>query len=306
MGLSPLSEVLRERGKSIVADLDRRARGEVVHTHIPTGLPPLDRVFGGAERGVATLVLGHSGEGKTTLLETCEAGAAQAGFGVLAFHLEDPARRLADRVFARLTGEAAHRIGRLDVPVTFPDQMRGAVVASDEWTERIAMWAGDSTPSRILSTVRDTTHVGGVPVGLVVIDYLQRFSDTEESLEAICGNLARDLGQIAEERGLAVLLGSQVRSQVVERGRLRWDRHNQVDGFRPGRGDCMWSRRPEQFCRATWVWFRPDRWRREMGVLNVKDDRGELWVVKANYGPEGVETLGWDGAHGRIFPLGTK
>lgn len=304
MSLVPLSEILRDRGREIAEVHAARARGEVVLTHVPTGLARIDRTFGGAEMGSATLVMGHSGDGKTSLLAAVCRGAAEAGCGVLAFHLEDPRRRLADRHYAQLTGEAAHRIARGDHAATDPvPVLRDAYAAAEPWARRVAVWNGDAGHRDVLRAIRETPDVAGARVRLVVVDYLQRFSASEDGLEAVCAELTRDVGRLAEERQLAVLLASQVRSQVVDRGRTRFDRSGQVDGFRPGRGDCMWSRRVEQFVRAEWVVFRPERWRRECGLPEKPDDRLELHVVKASYGPEGIVSLGWDGPRARVVNL---
>src|SRR5574343_378948 len=123
MPLQTLSKILGDRVVEIKQGLRDRAAGKVVRTHIPTGIGTIDRTFGGMERGCAGLILGHSGDGKTALMQTIARGAAKAGFGVLQFLLEDPARRAADRELATLTGEASHRIGRLDVPAGFPTSL---------------------------------------------------------------------------------------------------------------------------------------------------------------------------------------
>lgn len=45
---------MTERAKEVVAGVDRKASGEVVVTHVPTGLNEYDSVFGGLELGVLT------------------------------------------------------------------------------------------------------------------------------------------------------------------------------------------------------------------------------------------------------------
>lgn len=305
MPLQILSKILDDRVKEIKTGLRDRAAGKQVNTHIPTGIGPIDRTFGGLERGCAGLVLGHSGDGKTALMQALARGAAAAGFGVLEFLLEDPVRRAADRELANLTGEASHRIGRLDVPAGFPGQLDIALKDA-EWAHRIATWNGDAEPAEVLQVIRDTPTVGGRPVGVVLVDYAQRFSDGEQSLESICGLLARDGGKLAEERQFSFVLGSQVATKVLERGQDRFSRKGDVEGFCPHRGDAMWSRRMEQFVRWEWVWFRPGRWAKEMGLSTPADDYGELRVVKASYGPEGVVSLGWDGPRTRIYERPSK
>lgn len=287
-------------------DLARRARGEAVITHIPTGLGPVDKTFGGLEVQAVTLVLGHSGDGKTTLMQEYARGAARAGLGSLSFYLEDPRRRLADREFARLTNKASHRIARLDPELgdEFPDQLRAAVLEAT-WAERVGVVTGDIEPDEILDICESTTHVGGAPVRLVQIDYPQRFAADESSLESVMVQFTKGAATLAEAREQAWVIGSQIKTQVLERGRLRYEKRGDVRGFRPGRGDAMWCRRMEQLCRVEQCWFREGRWLRESGDGDATDNRGELWTLKANYGPEGVVTLGYDGARARIYELET-
>ena len=57
MGLQPLRRVLKARAVEVADGVARRASGEIVRTHTPTGLAEFDDVFGGLELGVLTLII---------------------------------------------------------------------------------------------------------------------------------------------------------------------------------------------------------------------------------------------------------
>lgn len=300
-----LSKAIHERVAAITDGVARRAAGETVLTHVPTGLRSFDDRFGGLEIGILTLIVGHTGDGKTTFLAHLAKSAAQAGLGVLLVLLEDPMDKLADRVLAAITGESANKIARLQVS---PERLQAAAEHVD-WSTRIGVVSGNYSPDDVLGILQATTLIGGAPLGLVVVDYAQGFLDDEEGMEKMCARMARSLNAVAMERRLAAVFGSQVKSEVLARGRSRWERTTgrdehgpgDIGGFRPGKGDVMWSRRLEQYAKAVWYLFRPGRWERELGNAAAKDNVIEVNVGKANFSQEGSATFGWDGATSTVF-----
>jgi replicative DNA helicase len=303
--LQRFRKVLANRAAELKDDLARRARGETVLTHIPTGLASLDKAFGGIERGVQTLVIGHTGDGKTTVVQNLVEGAARNGVGVAFFVLEDPERKVADKAFAKELGISANLLGRLEVDLDVPARL-DAALEGEHWSDNVAFHSGMADPDEILEVIGKLarTGVNDVPLGLVAVDYAQGFSDVEESLEAVCGRMARNLNILSGTHNLATLFGSQCKTAVMPRGRSQWERTGEVDGYRPGRGDAMWSARLEQYSKAVWTIFRPGRWRQSLGDTAARDDRIELNVVKANFGPEGQVVLGWEGKTGRVYDIG--
>lgn len=292
-----LSKVLHSRVKDLIDLKKRRDAGETVFTHVPTGLKSFDARFGGLEVGILTLVVGHTGDGKTSVLGQLAKGAASAGFGVLLVLLEDPLARIADRYLAGVMGESANKISRLNFGTG--ERLEAALTELD-WAKRVGVVAGMYSPDDVLDLVNRTTDVGGAPLGLVIVDYAQGFSDAAENMEKVCAQMARNLNGVAGERKLACVFGSQVATDVLHRGRTRWERTLALQrpdegGFRPGKGDVMWARRLEQYSKAVWYIFRPGRWRRELGDEGATDDTMEITVGKANYGAEGCETFAWHG-----------
>ena len=303
MRLMRMRQVLRDRLKEIDDGLAARARGEIVNTHVPTGLKSIDDEFGGVERGVNTLVVGHTGDGKTAFLSRLIEGAARAGMGALGFFLEDPARREADRVLARPTGLDTRDLAQLHLAAGARERL-GVAEAEADWADRAWVYFGMPTPEEVLD-IADRACGDGlgetvfdkVPVGLIVVDYAQGFADDEQGMEAIVGHMAHHLNQLAGKYDLASILGSQAKNEVIKRGRLQWERTGgvEVDGFRPGKGDAKWSSRAQEYSKADWSIFRPGRWRLHLGDTGARDDTLELNVNKQNYGPEGQVLLGWHG-----------
>lgn len=291
----------------------RRAAGEVVHTHVPTGLPAFDEKFGGTEIGVNTLVVAHTGEGKTSVLAQLAEGAARAGLGAKLYVLEDPEDRVCDRVLSVITGVSANAISRLNAD---PAALAVALPQLD-WARRISLVTDLHTTEDVLADLEATTEVGGAPLRLAAVDYAQGFVEDDKGMERMCSTLCMGLREWSKRRRAASVLGSQVRSEVIARGRARWERSLQaaerdnkrrpdISGFRPGKGDAMWSQRLEQYSKAVWYPFRPGRWWKEMCAGDaaraavMADDTIELRVGKQNFGPEGWETFRWDGATTRI------
>lgn len=300
MGLQPLSKVLLERANEVEDGVRRRASGEVVRTHTPTGLVEFDEVFGGLELGVLTLVVGHTGDGKSVLIKQLLRAAAVAGVGALGYFVEDPQRRTADRFLAEDTGIAANDIGRLTLDAGNVANIQRAAGAANDWARRVAVQFGPVSPDTILADAERHRTVGGAPVGLIAVDYAQALAH-EGGMEEVCGNTARALNVLAVERNMSTVFGSQVVTDVLRRGRARWERSSgDVSGFLPSMGDAMWSRRMEQYAKAILVPFRPGRWRRELGE-EAQDNVIELHVPKMSFGPSGWVSLGWDGAHSRIY-----
>lgn len=303
MSLSNLFGELQGRVTHLKDLKAKRARGETVFTHVPTGLRKFDDLFGGLETGILTLVVGHTGDGKTALLAHLAKAAAQAGFGVLLVLLEDPAAKLADRFLAAVMGESANKLARLQ----FEDPARlDSALGELEWAKNIGLVHGQYTAKEVLELVDNTKTVGGAPLKLVVVDYAQSFAEDEGTMEKTCADVAWGLNVRAGERGLAAVLGSQVKSEVLQRGRSRWERtlgmgRPDERGFQPGKGDVMWSRRLEQYSKAVWYIFRPGRWRRELGDSGAKDCIFEIHVGKANYSQEGSASFLWEGKSASIY-----
>jgi replicative DNA helicase len=272
-----------------------------LRTHIPTGFLAIDETFGGIRVGCATALMAHTGDGKSAFArQVCEA-AAKAGAGVLWFCGEDPEDATAERFLADGTGISSTEMGRLDVTQAELDRIGSAALDAGGWARRIEVRFGPVDTDEILATVDALPDVGGSPLKLVVVDYIQIMA-ASRNLEDDIARLATGLNARAgdPQRRLAVLLLSQVRTDVLKRGREHYHSHRDTSGFTPGLGDTEWCSRAEKSTKAVWALIRPGRWRREMGE-DAEDDYAELHVRKQNFGPCGWEKLGWNGPMCQFF-----
>jgi replicative DNA helicase len=266
--------------------------------HVPTGFAVIDDAFGGIQLGVATELMAHTGDGKSAFARQVAEAAAKAGAGVIWFCGEDPEDSTAERFFAEDTGIPSTDMGRLDLTGGELDRIEQAA-GQAEWAKCIDVRFGPVTVDDILSTVDGTLEVEGAAVKLVIVDYLQIMAEAR-NLEDDIARLATGLNARAGNMRVAVLLLSQVTTDVLRRGREHYRDHREVLGFCPALGDTEWCRRAEKSTKAVWALYRPGRWRREMGE-DAPDDVAELHVRKANFGPTGWEELGWDGPLTRFY-----
>lgn len=296
-----------KRGRDLA--LERVARlavgrkpGELVYA--PTGLSKFDERFGGLELGCVTLLMAHTGEGKSSLMRQLLLGASDAGLPVLDISVEDPAEKTADRVLSNRTGIPSQSLNRLEVSPQELARLRSVAHSLPDWD------AVDQNPGAegLLPLIRRWLAAQPDGPALVGIDYLQRLADTEETL----GRLGNALADLAKERGIAILAASQVKSEAVAEARRRFNfakappamPSNWLDFaryFQPQLSDAKACRRLEESAKCAMVFFRPGRWARSICGWQVDDSICELHIIKSNFGATGYFTLGWDGPTQRIY-----
>lgn len=311
--METLADWVEGRGEELQEQYKLSASGFAPTLHCPTGLARLDAA-GLLELGVCTVVLGHEGDGKSALGLQFLEGCARAGFRAQGYWPEDPRRFVADRVIAASVGESASKIRRLKMEGDAPARIKAALVQSAEWARRIGVEDKRLESRELVDLIRARWTP---ETRLVVVDYAQVLSaeQDETSVERVITRVVWDLNELAKEKNGAVVLLSQVRTKVKERGRDvfdSWRRRNPtgpiqaeaVEGYRPLSGDGQWAPNAlGQKARAVLSWFRPRSWMKMHGA-DVKDDLAELLILKSNYGPA-METLRlhWDGPTTRITDL---
>lgn len=303
-----LANWLADRAAELDTQYALAALGDPPVTHCPTGLARLDNA-GLLELGVCTVVLGHEGDGKSALGLQFVRGAASAGYDVQAYWPEDPRRFVADRVLAQDIGESAQSLRRLRVKDA--GARVGAAVAEAGWAERVTVDDRRLDSMGLVEAIRERWTAG---TRLVLVDYAQVMGGEadEKSVERVITRLVWNLNELAKERNAAVVLLSQVRTDVKERGRRlfdSWQYRNQgkrpteqaVEGYRPMAGDGQWAPAAlGQKARAVLSWFRPRFWLKQHGV-SVDDDLAEALIIKSNYGPAAeAMRLTWHGPTTRI------
>lgn len=295
------SEVVSSEAKSLIDSKARMDRGEQVLLQIPTGLRDLD-LNGGLELGVLTVIAAPTGEGKSALKLHLARSAARAGLSVVSLDFEDPAAKTAHRSIAGESGLAAFKLGRLAFTEEDGARIMASAISIEPWGRLVDTYAGLLTAAQVRQALDQFPDAK-----LVMVDYAQALPGLGGSLEREIAELAWDLGADAQKRGRAIVVFSQTIPQIEERGARRFERDGSIEGYRPGPGKSYisWARALAERAKAVWYLFRPGRWGRKHG-LDMKDDRMDIIVDKANFGLEGVTTVGWDGAASRLYDLPRK
>jgi replicative DNA helicase len=300
--MQTLDKVLINRAAQLKLDVQRRDSGEKLITHVPTGFRCIDDTYGGIRRGVATELMAHTGDGKSAIARQFAEATAKAGGGVLWFCGEDPEDATAERYLSDGANITATDIGRLELSKAQLAKLSTVAASSTSWASRILPIFEAPSVEDVIRTITQTTTIGGCPLLLVELDYMQIFGDSH-NLEGEIAKLATACNNLSGERRIASLLLSQVVSDVYKRGREEWQSSHSISGFIPKLGDTEWCRRAEKSCKAVWSIFRPGRWLRDMGE-DVEDSTGEFHVKKASFGPMGWEELLWDGPGVRFLNKG--
>ena len=285
--------MLANNARTLREDVARRASGEKVLRHVPTGFDSIDSVYGGMRIGVATEIMAHTGDGKSAFMRQLAEGAARSGSGVLWFVGEDPEDATAERQFAGDTGMSSSELGRLNISQAQLSQIDLAVQQAAPWAKRILPVFDTMDVDDVLRTIDETTTIGGAPLQSVLVDYVQIFAPAND-LEAEIARLGLGMKDRSRERKFAIGLGSQVSNDVIKRGRDRFMQTHDAGLICPMIGDTEWCKRLEKVVKAVWAIVRPGRWLSEWGE-DARDDYAEFHVRKANFGGMGWLPLKWDG-----------
>lgn len=308
MSLQKLSDVVRDRNEELAVLYERREAGEDVEMqYISTGLPSLDKL-GLLERGILTIIGGDPGVGKTAWALKLLEGAARQGYKPKGFFFEDPLHLMADRITGKAIGESSFKLRRLELDDSdIPERLRSVADGLD-WLDDVTVEDTLTGSTNLLSVLDETTDES---TGLVVIDYAQAFDaeDNEKSVERVIARLAWGLNQLAKKKKIAIVLFSQLKTEVRDRGNkwyenYRWKTGEEasanspeaVEGFRPRSGDLQWSSALYQRAKQILYLFRPGAWLRSFGV-NAEDNEVQVQIDKGNYGPnKEIVRFAWDGA----------
>lgn len=292
----------RRRYKEITTQHAAKERGEDPRITIPMGLKELDKL-GGTKRGILTLVGGATGQGKDMYAQHAMEGAAQAGYSVEVWSMEDPPERTVDRSLSKQTDLNNAKIYALDFEKKRLADLKIATANIEDWGENIEFHAGLLDAGEVLEGLEASE------ADLRIVNYLQAFpgNDLERTIADFCWKA----NKIAQDDGCAVLAMSQVNTaKVEERGLRILERSQQRDPERPNvRGFAPWGASDLAWCQAAgqrakdlrFIW-RPNYYLRQAGVA-VKDDRMEITGTKNSFGSEGRVTVGFDGKTARLYDL---
>lgn len=202
---------------------------------IPTGIAALDEKLLGLSPGQKVTLVAKPGRGKTALGLQIAMNVAKQGVGVMYFSSEMSRDELAERQLALLSGVDSRRIRQ---------QRTKPVLDGGEWKRlehglgsllgiryRLAIHDdSDVTPEDICARVRAKFDASlaedGVPLGLVVVDYVQRLApsprfDAKKNTQKheIIGHATKLLKQLAQSLGICVLELAQQKNSTDGKGK---------------------------------------------------------------------------------------
>lgn len=299
-----LREIIETRNAELAAKYES---GDPIVSCVQTGLVTLDNAYVN-ERGILTTYQAHSGEGKSSAARVFLEGAASAGFEPIFMPFEDPPDKISDAFTSSCMGVTGGDLRNGKVK----DAPKRLLAATDSlwWSENVQVQP-DKIPTEDIIRLLNSEITERT--GLVVLDYYQAMDaeQDEKSVERVISRLCWKLLDVAKTYNVAVIGFSQVKNDVITRGKQSFDRiaytyqrNNEemkpeawmVEGFRPVYGDSQWATGIYQRSKDLMSIFRPGRWLQLMGFTDAKDDYSEWMRVKANYN-EGQKPLkiGWNG-----------
>lgn len=285
-----IGQMARERFVELGRLLEAKKRGESAVTGIPTGLPELDAIIGGWQRGIVTVVAARPGMGKSAFMQLAADHASSVGAGVHGFNMEDAESAYTDRAFSRLSGVPADAIRSLDLRGGHLGPLGNA--AQDLYDRR--GWLMDNrggiTAEEVVRAVRRSLRTNKTQ--LAIVDYAQLLRGAPRTDRTEAAAHAMDvLADAAKQDGIAYLVGAQLNRACEQR-----------EDKRPQLGDLKQSGALEERAKAVLCLYRPAYYHErnpETGQL-YPEDRMEILIRKQNHGPVGRVLASWNGPTTRI------
>ncbi len=244
-------------------------------TGVPTGFPDLDRITSGLQDSNLVILAARPSMGKTSLaLDIAQHVAIKEEIPVLIFSLEMSKEELAQRMMCAQGKVDNHRL-------------RTGTVDSDDWSKlttacgtlmKAPIYIDESANPNIFEIRAKTRRLAGkVPLGLVIVDYLQLMmpdNDRLQNREQEIARISRSLKIMARELKLPVLALSQLSRAPEKRNTPR-----------PQLSDLRESGAIEQDADVVLFIYRE---KEETGHLG---NTAELIVAKHRNGPTGTVDL---------------
>jgi replicative DNA helicase len=205
--LDALKRIVRE----IVSGVDSK-----VNLGLATGVGSWDRNVGGLHGAEVTCLAGRPGMGKTTLALQIAIRTAQNGIGVL-FFVQDQSRD--DLLVNALCHLACVNSERWRTKTLTPHDWDKLMPACETLT-KLPLTIDDSRDitapqmrARSVTHAEKSMQLTGIPLGLVVVDYVQQLTAPPELGHAkdheVIGYSAKQCKSLAREMSIAVLMLSQ-------------------------------------------------------------------------------------------------
>ena len=220
---SSMPSVLRDLVRESFANLQERIKTDRTR-RATSGLASLDDVLVGTDPGDVTVLAARPGMGKTALAVNCFAlNTARTGKAVAVFSLEMRRERLVQRVVC----SEARVDGRLmDKDKLVPDDWRRLTSAAQQ-IQALPVYIDDESGMSMATIRAKARRIAamarkkGLPLGLVIIDYLQlvatdpKYRSREEGVSAI----SRGCKRLAQSLDAPVLALAQLNREVEKRGK---------------------------------------------------------------------------------------
>ena len=286
MTATSVGRAMREAARDLV-----RARDSGRPSGLRTGFDTLDRILGGIQPGVVTILAGRPSMGKSALARTIAKNVSAAGEGVHVFSPEDSRRTYALRTLAddaHVPLEAIRSVNLAD------DELHSVLEAADRMPLK-RPWLIDDTasPSSGDIAARVRRHREENKTALVVVDYAQLIRERDVPVydkRMQTEVAAENLVALARSEGVAVLLLSQLSRECEKR-----------DDKRPMLSDLRETGALEQVAEAVLFVFRPE-------IYGKTDDNAgvtEIIARKNKNGRTGTARLAWDAKYATHRPLAT-
>lgn len=198
-------------------DLNGRVQGKVAPAGIPTGIQELDdKLNGGPGRGDVFVIGARPGMGKSALAGSIGCNNAQAGYSVMFWSGEMPAKQV--------TGRAVANWGRVSASKLNAAKPQ---LSSDDWGRltRAAQIAGDSkfyvddeaglTLQALSAKVRAVHRKHGLDV--LIVDYIQLMEGSEQNRTLQIEAITKGLKRLAKQLNIVVYALSQFSRDIEKR-----------------------------------------------------------------------------------------
>lgn len=308
--MKSLFDIIEATNASLVDDYERREQGEIVSSNYSCGIQSVDE-SGFGERGIVSIIQAQAGEGKSTWARQLIYGAVNhGGLEPIFYPFEDPEYQIGVSYTAKELGVSGWDLKRGAATGSVIKNITSAT-NNLQWTEKCAVVPEKVHHAEMLRQL-DSAMAANPRRRYAIVDYLQAFDaeDDEKSVERVVARVTWGLSEIAKKYNATIVAFSQVKPEVRARGKAIFDGYMRsaqfkgekmepgehlVIGFRPNKGDGMWSSALYHYAKDIRSWWRPNHWLKEMGFQSVRDNYGLFEPTKTNFLPADMKAvkLGW-------------
>lgn len=213
---------IREALGRYVGLLEERVHGQGPNPGIPTGLADLDEILNGGIRRGALVTLGaRPGMGKSALGETIALNAALAEQSVLFLSMEMPEAEVTERAVASVGKVSATVLARAGDALNRGDGWDRITHAVTQ-LEKVSLFIDDEPGLSLLQVVTKARAVKRkAGLDLLVVDYLQLMTGTEEKRYLQIEAITKGLKILAKTLNIGILALSQLNREVEKRTNKR-------------------------------------------------------------------------------------